>query len=56
MEFDHDSPVNVAAAHTVQAIAGAQAHAIEGDTLPMPPNGLPALRSIPGSGYHEVTK
>ena len=33
MEFDPDSPRNIAAAHTAQAIAGAQAHAIEGDTL-----------------------
>ena len=51
MEFDPDSPSNIALAGAAQAIAGAQAHAIEGDTLPLPPNGLPALRSIHGSGF-----
>lgn len=36
MEFDPDSPTNVASAHTAQAVAGAQARAVEGDTLPLP--------------------
>lgn len=50
MEFNPDSPLNIASAHAAQAVAGAQARAIEGDTLPLPPNGLPPLRSIPGRG------
>ena len=35
---------------TAQFIASSEARAAEGDTLPMPPAGLPALRSIPGKG------
>jgi len=37
------------AAAAAQVIAEAQARAIEGDTLPEPPAGLPALRSIEGA-------
>lgn len=41
-----------AAAEAAQTIAEAQARAIEGDTLPEPPAGLPALRSIEGTGIN----
>lgn len=36
------------AAEAAQVIAEAQAAAIEGDSFPEPPGGLPALRSIEG--------
>lgn len=49
-ECDPDAPRNIAAAGAAQAIATAQAPASEGDTLPLPPDGLPALRSIPSRG------
>lgn len=50
MDFDPNDPRNIAAAQATQAAASAQAKAAEGDSLPLPPNGLPALRSIPGHG------
>ncbi len=49
-DFDPNSPQNMALAGAAQAIADAQARALEGDTLPLPPNNLPALKSIPGRG------
>lgn len=39
-----------AAAHIAKTLASASAREGEGDTLPLPPNNLPALRSIPGAG------
>jgi hypothetical protein len=49
-DFDPDAPESHAAAGTAQAIASATARAAEGDTLPFPPHGLPALQSVPGRG------
>ena len=49
-DFDPDSPSNIAAAGAAQVISVAQAQAAEVDTLPFPPNNLPALKSISGSG------
>lgn len=49
-DFDPDSPANIASANAAQTIASAQARAVEGDTLPLPPNNLPALKSIAGTG------
>lgn len=55
----------LAAAQATQAIASAQARAIEADTLPYPPSGYPALQSIAGPskmesatvmGYEVVTE
>lgn len=37
------------AAQVAATIASAQANAAEGESLPLPPNNLPALRSIPGA-------
>lgn len=57
MDFDPDSPHNIAAAGATQAVASAQARSAEGDTLPLPPNGLPALRGMDGAavlGYRVV--
>jgi hypothetical protein len=50
-DFDPDLPENVANAKAAQLISSAQARAIAGETLPMPPNNLPALRSIAGTGF-----
>lgn len=39
------------AAQTAAVIASAQAHAADGDSLPMPPRGLPALQHIQGATH-----
>lgn len=49
MEFDPNDTANVAAAAAAaaaaQALSNAIARAMEGDTLPEPPNGLPSIKS-----------
>lgn len=53
MEFDPEDERFVAAAGVAATVASAMARIEEGESLPMPPNNLPCLRSIAGSNSFE---